>query len=70
MIELYEVPGEDYGRDLVEVIRCERCKFGEPMESSRYLTCQRNYEVVQKDGFCAWAKAKGDTRWRWNLHNQ
>ena len=70
MIELYEVQEEDYGRDLVEVIRCANCANGEAMESSRYITCRRNYEVVQKDGFCAWAKAKGDTRWRWNLHTK
>lgn len=63
MLELQEIEGEDYGRDLVEVIRCRNCKFAEGMESSRYVNCQKFYSIISADGFCAWAKVKGDSRW-------
>ena len=52
MIELYELENEDYGKDTVEVVRCQNCIFSEGMESSQYRMCAKHFEVVPIDGYC------------------
>ena len=56
MIELMEIEGEDYGKDLVEVVRCKDCIHSEGLEASKYRFCQLLKRWAHLDGYCDEAK--------------
>lgn len=58
MLELKEIEGEDYGRDLVEVIRCRNCKYGVDFRSELFLRCELRCEMVGRDDFCSRARMR------------
>ena len=39
MLELKEIDGEDYGKDLVEVVRCKDCRYGIKKDGYISVTC-------------------------------
>lgn len=57
MVEIKEIEGKDYGKDLVEVVRCKDCIWSEGMESSRYVRCTRLYELVPVNAYCSNGRA-------------
>ena len=57
MIEIYPVKGEDYGRDMVEVIRCENCMYWE-RAAMKYGVCLKTFSEIAQNGYCSRAKRK------------
>lgn len=62
MLELKEIEGENYGKDLVEVVRCKDCKYGIKRSANTILCC---FDSVRGSGkhvfdFCSDGKEKDD----------
>ena len=62
MLELKEIEGQDYGKDLVEVVRCKNCAYSEGMESSRYVMCLQFMQITHINDFCSCAERKRDDK--------
>lgn len=50
MIEVYEIPGEEYGEDLVRVVRCEKCVNSADI-GVRFCYCTKTASFKPKNGY-------------------
>lgn len=55
MIEVYQVPEENYGKDLVEVVRCKDCKNGiqKSADSVLCFKCSVVAQIMNPLDFCS-----------------
>lgn len=55
MLELKQIDGEDYGKDLVEVVRCKDCRYSLKRSKDKVLCCYDSVSgrIKHAQDFCS-----------------